>query len=230
MAEYSDDDSLLSVPLVLVRTSLKRFHLRAIRAAEFGAARSEVRALCRTARASVCINASFFDESGDPLGLVVSRGITHHGVHQQGRTLTGVLQVTRQGVDILPRQNYTGVAVLEAIQAGPRLVLSGVPTTGLKDTSRTGRSAVCKDAKGRIIFASSGASFRGLTFPELQRALVHPDIACASALNLDGGGSAQMFIAPRFIAPQAGDSPSSTVVIAMNGFDPVPVALALVDE
>jgi exopolysaccharide biosynthesis protein len=209
----------------MVRSSLTQVRIRLIRAAEFGLERAEVRTLCRLARASACINASFFDESGQPLGLLVSRGVLLQPLHRTGRTLTGVLKITRAGVDVVPRSEFQMANVLEALQAGPRLVVDGSIVPGLESSARSGRSAVCRDAQNRVILASSSAGFRGLTLKELQTLLLHPKVNCVSALNLDGGGSAQIFIAPR-------DSSTSrtSVVVANNGFDPIPVALGLFEE
>lgn len=225
LADISSDGSLLQAPLVMVRSSLSQVRLRLIRAAEFGLERAEVRTLCRLARASACINASFFDEGGQPLGLLVSRGVLLQPLHRSGRTLTGVLKVTRAGVDVVPRSEFQMANVLEALQAGPRLIVDGALIPGLETSARSGRSAVCRDAQNRVILASSSAGFRGLTLKELQSLLLHPKVNCVTALNLDGGGSAQIFIAPR-------DSSTSrtSVVVANNGFDPIPVALGFFEE
>jgi exopolysaccharide biosynthesis protein len=187
--------------------------------------RAEVKTLCRLAKASVCINANFFDEAGDPLGVVMSRGIVHHKIHGSGRTLTGIIQSTRQGISIIPRQAFTGAAVLDAVQAGPRLVVDGVRSKDITDLTRTGRSAVCLDQQGRLILVASSAGFRGLTFSELQDLLLDENVGCKTALNLDGGGSAQLFV-----SPTTGGKPNSAEAISLNGFDQVPVALALFND
>ncbi len=225
LGEFLPEGSFLQAPLVMVRSSLAKTKLRLIRSAEFGLARAEVRSLCRLAHASACINASFFDESGHPLGLLISRGVVIQNMHQKGRTLTGVLQVTRFGLDVLSRSQFRSHNVLEAVQAGPRLAIDGVATSGLKNDSRTGRAAVCRDRDNRVILAASSAGLRGLTFEELQDALLHESVGCVNALNLDGGGSAQIFIAPR-----SSSSSDTAVAVAINGFDPVPVALGIFEE
>ena len=225
VAERSLSPGILSSPIVLVRSALKTHRLGVIRATEFGMRRGEVKTLCRLSKASVCINANFFDELGDPLGVVMSRGILHRRIHSGGRTLTGIIQATRQGVDIIPRQSFTSSAVLDAIQAGPRLVVDGARSPDIRDLTRTGRSAVCLDQKGRLIFLASSAGFRGLTFTELQDLLLDENVACKVALNLDGGGSSQLFVAP----PASAHS-TTAEAISLNGFDQVPVALALFDD
>lgn len=225
VADRAFSPGILSSPIVLVRSDPKAHRLGVIRAAEFGMHRAEVKTLCRMAKASVCINANFFDESGDPLGVVMSRGILHQRLHGSGRTLTGIIQRTRQGVSIIPRQAFTGAAVLDAIQAGPRLILDGVRSSDITDLTRTGRSAVCLDEQNRLVFLASSAGFRGMTFSEVQDLLLDGNVRCKVALNLDGGGSTQLFVSP----PSLPNS-NSAEAISLNGFDQVPVALALFDD
>jgi exopolysaccharide biosynthesis protein len=114
---------------------------------------------------------------------------------------------------------------VEAIQAGPRLLVKGQRTTGLRDKNRSGRSVVCRDRQGRVLLGTTSAGFRGLTLQELQQALLSPLVACVDALNLDGGGSAQLFVAPR-----ESSTPGTATVVSINGFDTVPVALALIAQ
>ena len=72
-------ESVFSASVVLVRSSLAKYRLQVIRAADYGWKRANVKALCREAGASACVNSNFFDEQGKALGLVISRGIIQIG-------------------------------------------------------------------------------------------------------------------------------------------------------
>ena len=115
-----DTGTLFDARVVLVRTGLRRYNITAIQAASGG---SDVRQMCEGARAVACVNANFFDIDGKALGLVVSRGITHHKLHLGGRTLSGVLALTPEGVRIAERDAINLASVSEAIQAGPLLLV-----------------------------------------------------------------------------------------------------------
>ena len=208
--------------LTLFKASLSNYRIGTIRAQEFGKRRSDVRFLCRSARAALCINANYFDEHGLPLGLVISRGRIHNKVHRGGGTLTGLLYSLRSGIHISHRDNLKNSSILEAIQAGPRLIVNSKPVTNLKDTSPERRSGVCLDAEKNIIFYIVSSGLRGVTLDALQQTLTQKSIACTDALNLDGGGSSQLY-AQRLTESKA----SSDSSLYISGNDEVPIAIGL---
>ncbi len=212
-----------SSKLTFVRAGMSRYRVGVIRAAEFGWKRAEVKTLCQAARAVVGINSNFFDEQGDPLGLIVSRGILHQKIHQGGSTLTGVFQASRKNVSIVNRTAFQREAVLEALQAGPRLLAAGKPVKGLRETlSLPKRAGVCIDAKQNLIFFAVSSRFLGLSLEQLQEILLRPEIGCIDALNLDGGGSVQLYV-----SADLPGAPHGSKEISITGDDQVPVILAL---
>ncbi|MCB0336241.1 MAG: phosphodiester glycosidase family protein, partial [Bdellovibrionales bacterium] len=193
-----------------------------LRAVSFGQTTSSAKALALKSNAVMTINANFFDENGKPLGLVVSQGIQQQKIHQGGNTLTGVFFVTRENIGIVNRSNFQSDLVIEAVQAGPRLLASGNKIKGLnKNEIRTRRSGVCVDKKKRLIFFIT-TGFMGITLHQLQEMILTPDIGCVDALNLDGGGSAQMYLDTQHASGQ-----SKIDNITIHGSEPVPVMLAL---
>lgn len=212
--------ALFSAELLLVRSSLKNLHAATIRAADYGSKRSDVRSLCRASKARVCINTNFFDEEGKALGLIVSRGITQQRMHAGGRVLNGVFQVSRDRIAISDRGGFSLSDVLEAVQAGPVLIRDGKPVETLRDSQLFSRRAgVCVDRANRIVLYCHSSGLRGISMAELQHALAIPEIDCRNALNLDGGGSAQLYI--------DGTPGSEHAPIDIRGDDEVPVALGL---
>lgn len=215
--------TLLSSSVVAVRADPSRFSLRVVRAAEHGWKKATVRQLCKASGASVCINSNFFDEQGKPLGVVISRGIQHQKMHSGGGTLTGVLFSTADAVSIVHRSSFSAEKVIEASQAGPRLISEGAPVVGIKGTSNpTNLSIACLDKRGAVILLRVTLAMFGGSMSTIQNTLLHPALGCIEALNFDGGGSSQMHI--------SGDVPGhqgATREEDFPGRDEVPVAIGL---
>jgi uncharacterized protein YigE (DUF2233 family) len=150
--------------------------------------------IAQSEKAFAVINANFFGQDLEPLGLIVRKSTTIHQVQKGGRTLTGLLVQTRTGIRILHRDTYTqSPDIEEAIQAGPRLIAEGQAIRIPVDSS-TRRSAVGIDRLGRLILCASKDRFPGLTLQELQSLLLSPEFNLQDALNLDGGGSSQLSV------------------------------------
>jgi exopolysaccharide biosynthesis protein len=215
--------TVFSSSIVLVRAAHTRYAIRAIRASQFGWQRASVKALCKAAGAVACINSNFFDEQGRALGLVMSRGIIHSKIHQGGGTLTGILYSTDKGVGIAHRSSFSFNGVVEAVQAGPRLIANGAAVEGLKESSPSSNlSGVCLDAQSRILLFRVTSGVFGGSLHSLQKTLLLPGIGCTEALNFDGGGSSQLFVSGEATRPDAEES--------LTGEDDVPVALGLFES
>ncbi len=213
--------------LVLLRSSLSRYRIGVVRASEYGEKVSDVKELCRKSNAVAGVNANFFDEDGRALGLVISRGLLLQKMHEGGHTLTGVFLVTRSSGSIVSRSEFRPNSVIEAVQAGPRLLIGGVPVTNLKDLNIPKRRAgVCIDSGGRTILYATSSSLGGATLGEVQSVLVGEPVECRDALNLDGGGSAQMYVN----AGRGASLNTGSTGITISGEDPVPVMLGLFER
>ncbi len=216
-------DSIISSSIAIVRSDMQSHRIATIRASEFGWKRATVQALCKAAGAVACINANFFDEQGKPLGLVISRGIIHQRLHKGGGLLTGILFITPKSVGVAYRDAFSTEGVIEAVQAGPRLVSKGTIVEGLKESSRSSNlSGICIDAHQHVsIFRVTSGVFGG-SLHQLQNVLIQPQIGCVEALNFDGGGSSSMYISGE-IQGHAGAIREEN----FPGTDEVPVAIGL---
>ena len=220
--EYSTTPFFSSY-ITLVKADLSRYRLGVIRAAEYGSRRQNVRTLCRQSRSLACINASFFDEEGKPLGLLISRGVIHQKLHRGGGTLTGVLTISRQSINIIHRDAFSPTGVWDAVQAGPRLLSKGNDIEGLRESLLgTNLSGICLDKSGEVILYQVSNKFLGLSLSSLQDILRSPQIQCVDALNFDGGGSSQLYISDKI--PGASSSLTETYI---TGEDVVPVVVGL---
>ena len=216
-------DSIISSSIAIVRSDMQSHRIATIRASEFGWKHATVQSLCKASGAVACINANFFDEQGKPLGLVISRGIIHQKIHKGGGLLTGILFVTPKSVGVAFRDTFSTDGVVEAVQAGPRLVSKGAIVEGLKESARSSNlSGICIDAQQRVsIFRVTSGVFGG-SLPQLQSVLTQPQIGCVEALNFDGGGSSSMYISGE-IQGHAGAVREEN----FPGTDEVPVAIGL---
>lgn len=207
-----------SADLTFIRFSLQNYKINVVRASDITGNRGAIDTITQKAKAIAGINANFFDEAGNPLGLVLSRGIIRQQIHQGGNTLNGVFMLTPDGAAIKDRRSVNFHALTEAIQSGPRLLDKKKPLKISPAEGYSRRSGLCIDESGRILFFVTGSSFFGITLEQLQKSLLTTGIDCSDALNLDGGGSAQMF---------AASSKEGIKDILIPGTDPIPVALVL---
>ncbi len=220
---HASESNIFATDMYLLRTSLKRFDLAVIRAEEFQKSRMTAKQLCLASKSYVCINANFFDKNAQTLGLVVQQGIVQNKMHRGGKTLTGIFYTGRTSPHIVSRSSLPESGVLHAVQAGPRLIEDGKPIVGFKENHNASRrSGVCIDKKDRIVFFASSAGITGVPLFELQQLLLSDTLGCRDAINLDGGGSTQLYISPDI--PGAATSFKG---LTIPGRDRVPVALAL---
>ncbi len=220
------ENALLGTPMVFIRSSLKRYRVEVVRAREFGWKRATIKALTIKAHGAVGINANFFDEDGKALGLVLSRGTLFQGLHLGGSVLTGVFQIQSENLSIVARAKFKSDGISEAVQAGPRLLINGVRVAELREhESSSRRAGLCIDGRGNLILYSVASSFSGMTMKALQDALLSPEINCKNALNLDGGGSAQLYVSNTLVG-----GTSSAESIYIFGKDEIPVGLVLVPK
>jgi hypothetical protein len=216
---------LFSSSILAIRASPITFQPKVFRAVEFGSPTASAKRVCQASGASACINANFFDEQHRPLGTVISRGIIHKNIHRGGGTLTGLFVAKKDIFAIKHRKNFATENVLEAFQAGPRLIARGHPVSGIKTSSAQGAlSILCIDSEKRIILAKIALSIFARYPSKIQSTLLQEPFNCIDALNLDGGGSSQLFA----WGDQTQIKLDPSKVIDSPGLDMVPVVFALV--
>lgn len=164
--------------------------------------------------AVAAVNGGFFDEAGKPMGLVLARGrITNTlrradwGVFWVGGDRAGIMHTTdwRDG-----KPAYA----LEALQAGPRLVVARTPVKLKPQVAR--RTVVCvKSPKEVVLLVTEAIDARPLA-EWLAREERRGGLGCVDALNLDGGPSSQLSV-------QAGNRS-----LEVRGGWPVPNGLVVV--
>ena len=203
--------------LILLKTNLENHTLDLFLDESKLNSQSYVSDAAKTEKNIAVINASFFDPKAFPLGYISRNGKKLNALHSGGNVLTGIFLLKNNQAKIIPRAKITNFEDSDlAIQAGPRLLVSGKNTL-IKSPQQSARSAICITRGKEIILASTQPQAR-MSLPELQEKLFS-EAACHDALNLDGGTSSQILIRR-----------NGKDVVKKLSFASVPVHLVLIDN
>lgn len=202
--ERSEQDTYLDV----FRIDPQRFVIRPL----WSASRKTAQQFASENKALIVINANFFDENIQPLGLV----------QDNGRTLNPFKNISWWSVFCLKDTTPTivhssqakGMSCDVAIQAGPRLVVDGNIPKFNDETSYRTAIGINRAHEVFFVIAHDPISMR-----ELAQILVQPESAggleCSNALNLDGGTSSQVYAS------------IGNLTVSFGGFVGVPVGLGV---
>ena len=147
--------------------------------------------------AIAAINANYFDEKGRALAYLktaekeINRGVSKHALY------TGVFGLRDGSPFVTHRDEFNPSQASEALQAGPLLLHRGERVEVMRGLGGYARRAVVGiDKDGRVIVAVTDAVLGGLSFAELQELFANPkaQLDTPDLLNLDGGGSAQLYL------------------------------------
>jgi len=205
--------------LKLLRFDPKVITPRILHAGNFQLKSATVQTFAEKSGAIAAINANYFDDKGRPLAYLkaanqeVNRNVSKHALY------TGIFAVRDGASFLMHRDEFQPAQVSDALQSGPLLLNRGAPIEIMRGLARYARRAVVGiDKEGRIIVGVTDAVIGGLSFAELQELFVHSkaQLDTPDLLNLDGGGSAQLYFkAGQFEASVAG---TTEVPVAIGFF------------
>ncbi|MDF1758237.1 MAG: phosphodiester glycosidase family protein [Legionellaceae bacterium] len=142
----------------------------------------------RANNALIALNGGFFDKSFHPLGLRISDN--HQYSPLKHISWWGIFSINNHKAQITNVRNFKPSKNINfAVQTGPRLIIQGkIPSlkAGIAQ-----RSALGITSKGKLIILVTQNS--PLTTSSLANILKSPPLNCVDAINLDGGGSSQIF-------------------------------------
>lgn len=170
---------------------------RVLYAGDFQLKSASAKTFTEKAGAIAAINANYFDEKGRPLAYLktiekeINRAVSKH------RLYTGVFGLGDAGPFVIHRDDFQPAQASQALQCGPLLVHRGAAVDGMEGSTRSARrSVVGLDKDNRVLIGVTDAVIGGLSFSEVQelfsQAKWHLD--AVELLNLDGGGSAQLYL------------------------------------
>ena len=152
----------------------------------------------------VAVNGGFFDPQLGASGLLISEGVSLARERSGGGS--GVLVIAERRARLLERGAGLPAKTDFAVQCGPRLIeADGSAGIRTDDGRRAARTAVCVREGGReldlIVAASPERLGAGPGLFQLARWLAEPLASgelsgCEAALNLDGGPSTGLVVAP----------------------------------
>jgi uncharacterized protein YigE (DUF2233 family) len=193
-------DPSYSFDLNLIRFGRQRVLPRIISSGQFQLKSADAKTLAQRSGAMATINANYFDEKGKPLAFLktanqeINRNVSKHALY------TGVFGVQDSMPFIVHRDEFQLTDAQEAIQSGPLLLKQGTAVPSIPGAGRYSRRAVIgMDKQQRLIVGVTDTVLGGLSFAELQELFSRPEwqLETTELLNLDGGGSAQLYIKTR---------------------------------
>lgn len=151
----------------------------------------------RRTAARAALNGGYFDEKGNSLGLRVCDGRRFGRLHPAN---WGVFYIHKNRVGsmragILHTRDFTREysslrRIAQAVQCGPRLVVKGRVTDLKPQTARRSGIGITRDGRVVLAVADDVLSFSSWANVWARRDLLD----CPDALNLDGGGSTQLYL------------------------------------
>lgn len=186
-----------TLDLKMLRFDSRMFAARILYAGDFSLKAATAKTFAEKARVIAAINANYFDTRGRPLAFlktaarVINPNVSKHALY------TGVFGVRDSAPFVVHRDEFQPAQASEALQSGPLLLNRGAPVEAMPGLGRYARRAVIGiDKESRVIIAVTEAVIGGLSFAELQELFGDPkwQIQTADLLNLDGGGSAQLYV------------------------------------
>lgn len=186
-----------TLELKLFRLDSRTIVPRILYAGDFQLKAATARTFAEKSSAIAAINANYFDTKGRPLAFLkstiteINPGVSKHALY------TGVFGMHNAAPFVTHRDEFQSAHASEALQSGPLLLRRGAPVEIMPGLGRYARRAVIGvDHEGRVIIAATDALIGGLSFAELQDLFSSSkwQIQTFDLLNLDGGGSAQIYV------------------------------------
>jgi phosphodiester glycosidase len=185
-----------TIELKLLRFDSRLIVPRVLNAGDFSLKGASAKTFAEKTKAIAAINANYFDEKGRPLAYLktlakeINRAVSKHSLY------TGIFGVSEAGPFVTHRDEFLPSQASEALQSGPLLLHRGTSLPVSGDSRSARRAVIGIDKQGAIIVGVVDALLGGLTFAELQELFMNArwQFNADELLNLDGGGSAQLYV------------------------------------
>jgi len=170
----------------------KKFRLSVMTAKDLGEKDTTAAMIAKKSKAVLVVNGGFFSPEHKSLGLLMRDGKTINPIHPT--SWWAVFQMNNEKASIVtPRYFNSNSNVEMALQVGPRLVVNGAIPKLKPSLAR--RSGIGIKNNGNLIIAVSDNNQVSMeNFAILfQKSEAKGGLECTDALNLDGGGSSQLY-------------------------------------
>ncbi len=186
-----------SIDLKLLRFDTGLVIPRILRAAQLQLKSANVKTFAEKNGALATINGSYFDTEGKPLAFLKIASQAINPRIAKNSLYTGVFSIKDHQPLISQRDVFLPERADEGLQSGPLLLLRGTSQTVTGIPSRASRRALIGiDQEQRLVIAVADSLLGGLHWLELQEIFSAApwQIQVTDLLNLDGGGSAQLYV------------------------------------
>ncbi len=186
-----------AIELKIVRFDTRWVLPRVMRSDRLNLKGANVRTLAEKSGAMAAINANYFDEKGKPLGFLKAAGGDAVSPVSKSSLFTGIFAIKNRAPFIIHRDQFSPELADEGLQAGPLLLAKGLALPVTRGAGKQSRRALIGiDKERRLIVAVTDSLFGGLTWVELQEIFGAGQwqLNTLDLLNLDGGGSAQLYV------------------------------------
>jgi hypothetical protein len=186
-----------TLDLKLLRFDIQWVLPRVLYSGQFQLKGASAKTFAEKTGAIAAINANYFDEKGRPLAYLktaereINPAISKHALY------TGIFGVRDAAPFVVHRDNFQPARTSEALQTGPLLLNRSAAIEVMNGLGRYARRSVIGiDKEGRVIIGVTDAILGGLNFTELQELFtgIKWQLNTLDLLNLDGGGSAQLYV------------------------------------
>lgn len=153
-----------------------------------------VASAARGERAMAAVNGGYFQESFEPLGLVITEGRELKPL-VRAKLLSGLLVVTKGSAQLQRIAEFHQTPkVSEAVQAGPFLIDHGKVVPGLNSSRAAERTVLLADKRGVAALLICSHVTLAQMAEILASPTLFPELSIDRALNLDGGSSTSLWV------------------------------------
>ena len=185
------------IDLKMFRFDTRRIVPRIVHSLQYNLKGANVKTLAEKSGAIATINANYFDEKGKALGFLKVASNNINPRISKSSLFTGIFGIKNRLPFIIHRDHFSSEQADEGLQAGPLLLIKGKALTVTRGAGkRSRRSLIGIDKDQRLIIAVTDSRFGGLSWVEVQEFFASGawQMNLADLLNLDGGGSAQLYV------------------------------------
>lgn len=185
------------IEIKALRLDTQRFRPRILLSARFQLKGASARTFAAKSGAVAAINASYFDTDGKPLGFLKADGQPYNPRLAKSALYSGLFAIKDNRPFILHRDDFLPEHADEGLQSGPLLLLrGGVQSLSGVGTRASRRALIGIDREQRLMIAVADSVIGGLYWAEIQELFAAPQwqLQAPDLLNLDGGGSAQLYV------------------------------------
>lgn len=195
MVDHGIEYTSISVPpgkIHAIKIDPKLYKFGVATAKELDKDSATVKKMAGKRGALAAINGGFFSPEFKSLGLIIDDGKRINPI--KNTSWWSIFYIIDGRPFITHTTGFKENSSIEmAVQSGPRLVVNGAIPPRLKE-SLAERSAICVNGENNVLLlATENLLIELVKFAEILRRKDDAGFGCVDALNLDGGGSTQMY-------------------------------------